>query len=110
MSLTIEQEQVPLKMDSHGVLRVGGTRVTLETVIAVFKEGATPEEIVYRYPTLNLADVYAVLSYFLRRRQKIEGYLRQRQQIAKQARQQNQDLFDLHGIRERLLARQAKTG
>jgi len=40
-------------MDSHGVLRVGGTRVTLDTVIAVFKEGATPEEIVYRYPRVK---------------------------------------------------------
>ncbi|MGD2089205.1 MAG: DUF433 domain-containing protein [Candidatus Aminicenantes bacterium] len=110
MSLTIENEQVPLKIDSHGVVRVGGTRVTLDTVIAAFKEGATAEEIVCRYPTLHLADVYAVLSYYLRRKQEIEAYLRQREHKAQQVRQQHQNLFELDGIRDRLLARQAKTG
>ena len=110
MSLRIENEQVPLKVDSHGVIRVGGTRVTLDTVIAAFKEGATAEEIVYRYPTLHLADVYAVLSYYLRRKQEIETYLRQRKQQAKDIRQQYQTLFELDGVRDRLLARQAKTG
>jgi uncharacterized protein (DUF433 family) len=110
MSLTIENEQVPLKVDSHGVIRVGGTRVTLDTVIAAFKEGATAEEIVYRYPTLHLADVYAVLSYYLRRKQEIEAYLRQREHKAEQIRQQYKTLFELDGVRDRLLARQAKTG
>lgn len=110
MSLTIANEQVPLKVDSHGVIRVGGTRVTLDTVIAAFKEGATAEEIVYRYPTLHLADVYAVLSYYLRRKQEIEAYLRQREHKAEHIRQQYQTLFELDGVRDRLLARQAKTG
>jgi len=110
MSLTIENEQVPLKADSDGVMRVGGTRVTLDTVIAAFKEGATAEEIVYRYPTLHLADVYAVLSYYLRRKQEIEAYLRQRDHKAEHIRQQYQNLFELDGLRDRLLARQAKTG
>jgi len=110
MSLTIEREQVPLKQDSHGVLRVGGTRVTLDTVIAAFKEGATAEEIVYRYPTLILADVYAVLSYYLRRQKELDEYLSQRNHSAQQIRRKNQQRFDTDGIRERLLARQAKIG
>jgi uncharacterized protein (DUF433 family) len=110
MSLKIENEQVPLNVDSHGVIRVGGTRVTLDTVIAAFKEGATAEEIVCRYPTLHLADVYAVLSYYLRRKQEIETYLRQREHQSEQVRQQYQTLFELDGVRDRLLARQAKTG
>ena len=110
MKLKIRNEQVPLKIDSHGVIRVGGTRITLDTIIAAFKEGATAEEIVYRYPTIRLADVYAVLSYYLRRQKEIDDYLRQRDHIAKQIRQQNQALFDLKGVRERLLARQVKTG
>jgi len=43
MILKIEPEQVPLKTDTNGVVRVGGTRVTLDTVIAAFKEGAAAE-------------------------------------------------------------------
>ena len=110
MILKIEPEQVPLKTDTNGVVRVGGTRVTLDTVIAAFKEGAAAEEIVYRYPTLHLADVYAVLSYYLRRPKEIEAYLNQRQYTANEVTRQYQALFDIRGIRERLLARQVKTG
>lgn len=108
MSLTLIKEKAPLHTDSDGVVRVGRTRVTLDTVIAAFKEGATAEEIVYRYPTLQLADVYAVISYYLRRQKEVETYLNQRQQIAERVRQQNQAQFDLQGIRERLLARRAR--
>ncbi|MCP5050757.1 MAG: DUF433 domain-containing protein [bacterium] len=110
MSLTIGKEKVPLKVDSHGVARIGGTRVTLETVVITFKEGATAEEIVYRYPTLKLADVYSVLSYYLRRKEDVEEYLNQRQQVTEQVRQLNEARFDPDGIRDRLLARQVKTG
>jgi uncharacterized protein (DUF433 family) len=33
------------------------TRVTLETIIAAFNEGATTEEIALQYPSVPLADV-----------------------------------------------------
>ncbi len=62
MAFTINTEPVPLLTDKDGVVRVGGTRVTLDTVVAAFKEGATAEEIVQQYPSLELADVYAVIS------------------------------------------------
>lgn len=67
MSLVIESPPVPLNIDMDGVIRVGNTRVTLDTVVAAFKEGATAEEIVWQYPSLSLADVYAVIGYYLQR-------------------------------------------
>jgi uncharacterized protein (DUF433 family) len=94
-------------MDADGVVRVGGTRVMLDTVVAAFNEGATAEEIVYQYPSLQLADVYAVIGYYLRRPSEIEAYLRQRQQQAHKTRQQNESRFDPHGLRDRLMARRA---
>ena len=108
MNLVIVDEPIPLKTDTDGVVRVGGTRVTLDMVVAAFNEGATAEEIVSQYPTLHLADVYAVISYYLRRRAEVEAYLRQRQQLANEVRKQNEARFDLHGVRDRLLARRAK--
>ena len=107
MAIQITTEPVPLKLDSNGVIRVGGTRVTLDTVVATFNEGATAEEIAVDYPSLNLADVYAVISYYLRKRADVDAYLSTRQQQAKQTRQQNEARFDPHGIRDRLLARRA---
>ncbi len=105
MALTITAEPIPLTIDVDGVVRVGGTRVTLDTVVAAFEEGATAEEIVQQYPSLQLADVYAVIGYYLRRRSGVEAYLRQRQQQAGGVRTQNEAKFDPHGIRDRLLAR-----
>ena len=108
MAFMIETASIPLEMDTDGVVRVGGTRVTLDTVVAAFEEGATAEEIVQQYPSLHLADVYAVIGYYLRRRQEVEAYLRERQQKANEVRQQNESRFDPHGVRDRLLARRAK--
>jgi len=105
MTLVITTEPIPLETDADGVVRVGGTRVTLDTIVAAFNEGATAEEIVYQYPSLHLADVYAVISYYLRRRSEVETYLRQRQQQAAYTRKQNEARFDPHGVRDRLLAR-----
>jgi len=61
--LMIAAEPAPLEADADGVVRVGGTRVTLDTMVAAFKDGATAEEIVYQYPSLSLAEVYAVIAY-----------------------------------------------
>jgi uncharacterized protein (DUF433 family) len=108
INLVIVAEPIPLKMDADGIVHVGGTRVTLDTVVVAFKEGATAEEIVYQYPSLNLADVYAVIAYYLQRRPEVEAYLRQRQEQTDEAQKQNEARFDPHGIRERLLARRAE--
>ncbi len=109
MTLVIEATPVPLEMDVDGVVRVGGTRVTLDTVVAAFNDGATAEEIVYQYPSLHLVDVYAVIGYYLRHRPEVEAYLRERQQQADEIRRQNEARFDPEGVRDRLLARRAGT-
>jgi len=92
MSFLIATEPIPLEIDADGVVRVGGTRVTLDTIVAAFDEGATAEEIVQQYPSLLLADVYAVIGYYLRRRPEVEAYLRQRQQQASEVRSQNESV------------------
>ena len=62
MSLVIEAPPVPLRTDEHGVLRVGKTRVPLDTLVYAFNQGASAEEIVLSYPTLELGDIYAVVT------------------------------------------------
>lgn len=105
MSLSFTAEAVPLQADADGVIRVGKTRVTLDTVIAAFSEGATAEEIVQQYPSLDLADVYQVIGYYLRRTSEVEAYLRQRKAQADAVKAQNESRFDPQGVRDRLLAR-----
>ena len=106
MNLVIEEaERVPLTADARGVIRVGGSRVTLDAVAVAFERGATPEEIVQQYPTLGLADVYSVLSYLLRHQAEAAAYLSQREAQAWAVRQQNERRSDPQGVRARLLAR-----
>ena len=110
MSLPAAIEEIRFKEDSHGVLRVGGTRVTLDTLIYTFLDGATAEEIVYQYPSLDLADVYSVIGYYLHHRTEIEEYLQQREEQAEKVREMNESRFNPQGIRERLLARKKRQG
>src|SRR6267143_7114519 len=77
---------VPLREEPSGVLRVGKRRVLLELVIYAFKAGATPEAIVQSYDTLNLADVYVVVSRYLAAPGPFEEYLRIREEVATLAR------------------------
>jgi uncharacterized protein (DUF433 family) len=105
MTIAIEKELVPFAVDSDGVVRIGKTRVTLDTVVTAFLEGATAEEIAQQYPTLELADVYSVIGYYLRRQAEIEDYLRQERRQAETVRKQNESRFDPLGIRDRLMAR-----
>ena len=97
-------DEIPLTKDTHGVFRVGGTRVTLDLVVRAFHRGATPEEIVQKYDSLPLPDVYQVIGYYLKHADELAGYLENR------ARQEER-LLSSHpewspkGLRDRLLAR-----
>lgn len=104
MSLSSATLPVPLKTTVDGVIRVGGTRVTLDSLIILFKQGATAEEIASRFPSLDLADIYATIAAYLRDPDPIEDYLKQRQQIARSVRETYRHHFDSDGIRDRLIA------
>jgi uncharacterized protein (DUF433 family) len=91
-------------------MRVGSTRVTLDTVIAAFADGAAAEEIVQQYPALHSADVYSVIGYYLCHATEIDAYLQQRRVQREAVRQQNEARFDRHGVRDRLLARRTSLG
>jgi uncharacterized protein (DUF433 family) len=84
--LTLDQEAPPLHQDASGVIRVGRTRVTLESVVALFDQGASAEEIGLRYDVLDLRDIYATLSYVLGHRDEVQVYLDRARQRSSRAR------------------------
>jgi uncharacterized protein (DUF433 family) len=106
MNLPASLDPVPLTItEGGGVIRVAGTRVTLDTVIGAFKRGATPEEIAQDFSAVPLADVYAVIAYYLRHRAEVEGYLERRKLEHEQLRQEIESRSEYQELRERLLAR-----
>ncbi len=57
-------------------IRVQGTRVGIETILYdyIYRE-RTPQEIVESYPSLNLEQVHATITYYLHNKEKINAYL-----------------------------------
>lgn len=107
MTVAASAEPIPLTTDPQGVIRVAGTRVTLDTVVDVYEAGSRPEEIAQHYPSLRVADVYAVITYYLRHRDEVQVYLTRRRQQAEEVRRQAEAGRDREGLRQRLLERLA---
>jgi uncharacterized protein (DUF433 family) len=85
MHLVIQADPVPLAADATGTIRVANTRVTLDTVVELFRTGATAEELTERFPVLSAADVHAVLAYYLRHRDEVDSYLAEQTRQAEAA-------------------------
>ena len=75
MVFQVRNEPAPIAVDADGVVRVGSTRVTLDSVIYAFRKGATPEEIAQQYPALSLVDVYGAVAYYLRFQDETDAYI-----------------------------------
>jgi uncharacterized protein (DUF433 family) len=88
----------------QGVWRTAGTRVSLDSVIYSFVDGATAEEICQDFPSLSLAQVYGTIAYYLQNRDKVDAYLKTQGQYAAKLRQElkaRQSDF-LRDLRQRL--------
>jgi uncharacterized protein (DUF433 family) len=108
MTFVISPDPVPLWTTEHGSVRVRGTRVGLEIVVDAYDEGATPEEIVRRYDTLSLADVYATIAYYLRHREEVRAYMDELDAEFERGREEAERRFGPQLTREQLLARRAR--
>lgn len=105
MTLLFEPLLLPLTTDENGEVRVNGTRVPLQYIVYDYRNGATAEDIVANYPTLKLAEVHAVLSYYLAHTAEVNLYVQERTKAAQSLKQTIEVQFPQNGTRERLLAR-----
>lgn len=109
MPLSFQPAQNPLRVDEYGVVRVGSSQVLLDVVVREFNNGAEPESIVHGFPSLDLADVYSTIAYYLRHRSEVDEYLQLRRQEAELQRRQIEGRQPARiELRNLLLARQAQ--
>ncbi len=101
----IQPDPIPLVMDGAGRLMVVGTRIPIDTLIAAFKRGESAEAIHESYDTVALADVYAVLAYYLRHRAELEVYMSERERQGAVFQARIESVYPPDGLRARLLAR-----
>ena len=76
---------------------VGGTRVSLDSLVYLFREGMSAESMVDSYPALTLEQVHGALAFYLRNQTEIDAYLAEGQCTAEsrheQSRQTNAELI-----------------
>lgn len=77
-----------------GKPRIAGHRIRVEE-IAIWHErmGLSPEEIVDRYPTLTLSDVYAALAYYHDHLEEIRQQIREDEAIAQEMKSRTPSLL-----------------
>ena len=69
----------------ENVIRIKGNRIGIEIVLEDYLEGASPEEILLRYPTLNLEKIHATILYYLAKKGEVETYLERVRQLDEEA-------------------------
>lgn len=95
----------PFHWDEAGGIRIGSSRVTLDSILASYHNGSTPEEIAIQFSVLRLEDIYSAIAYYLNHQQDVNSYLEQRDQQVQQLRQQLTQKHNLVDLRKRLLTR-----
>ena len=80
-----------------GVYRVGETRVSLDSLICLFREGISAEGMVESYPALTLEQVHGALAFYLGNRKEIDAYFAEGERTAQsqhaQSRRTNAELI-----------------
>jgi uncharacterized protein (DUF433 family) len=81
----------------EGVYRVRDTRVSLDSLVYLFREGMSVEGMVESYPALSLEQVHGALAFYLANQEQIDAYLADGQKAAEsqhqQSRQTNAELI-----------------
>jgi uncharacterized protein (DUF433 family) len=74
----------------EGVYRVGDTRVSLDSLVYLFREGISAESMVESYPALSLEQVHGALAFYLANQREIDAYLADGQRAESQHQQSRQ--------------------
>ena len=92
---------VPLSISESGTIRIADTRVSLDSVVYHYQQGATAEEIALRFPALRLADIHSCLAYYLNHPETVQEHLgRQRQQADELQQRISTDPVQQRGVTE----------
>lgn len=112
MAIVETTQELPLTSTADGTIKISGTRVSLDSVIFNYRQGATAEEIAMRFPGLRLADIHSCIAYFLNHQEEVDKYLADRERSAADLRERiTSDPLQQQGLnqmRERIRARQAE--
>lgn len=89
MSINIDSFIVSNPEIRQGKPYISGTKITVHRIATWYKQGYTPEQIADEYEHLNLAQVYAALTYYHANQAEIEAELAKEDAEIEQLEQQH---------------------
>lgn len=105
MTVSVSTSEFRYNRTAAGVIRIGASRVSLDSVVIAFKQGYSPEEIALDFDSLTLGEVYSAINHYLQNREEIENYLKERARQSEEIRTDVETRFDPASIRDSLLVR-----
>jgi len=99
-----------MAVDYKGMVRIAGTRITLDTIVGAYRRGDTPEEIFEGFPSISLADIHTVIAYYLRHREMVDAYITENHRQAEEALREYEAKFGPMPTIEDLERRMRKKG
>src|SRR6266487_1001943 len=77
----MNEERRYVRVDEHGAMRIGNSRVLLDSIVAGFEQGHSPETLQQQYPALSLEEVYGAITYYLAHTDEVHTYLKRQDEI-----------------------------
>jgi uncharacterized protein (DUF433 family) len=69
----------------EGGYYIAGTRISLDSIVHSFKNGASPESILRSFPLIgSLEKVYGAITFYLANRDAVESYLAKQAQLSQE--------------------------
>jgi uncharacterized protein (DUF433 family) len=95
-----------------GAYRIGGTRVSLDSVVYAYRRGASPESIQRSFPSLTLEQVHGALAFYLSHQTEVDNYLvqgeKEFEKLQEASHETNSDWYEkLRRAREEMLTSQS---
>ena len=101
-------DEVPLTQWENGTIRVIGSRVTLDTIIARMQVGDTPEEIHEGFPTVTLEQINAIIDWYFNNQLEADEYLQEQEAECERIRKEIESQPEYIARREELRRRIAQ--
>jgi uncharacterized protein (DUF433 family) len=77
----MNEEKRCVRVDEHGAMRIGDSRVMLDSIVAGFEQGHSPKTLQQQYPALSLEEVYGAITYYLAHTDEVHAYLKRQDEL-----------------------------
>jgi uncharacterized protein (DUF433 family) len=77
----MNEEKLYVRLDEYGAMRIGNGRVMLDSIVAGFEQGHSPETLQQQYPALSLEEVYGAITYYLAHTDEVHTYLKRQDEL-----------------------------